>query len=70
MQNFRYVVLKPKKEEKLSGTSRSRFMRLFDLAVKIIVYMLMAGILVVWRATRKQNIASSGRHKKTDHDYL
>ena len=70
MQNFRYVVLKPKKEDKSSRTARSRIMRLFDLAVKIIVYMLMAGILVVWRATRKQNIASSGRHKKTDHDYL
>ena len=70
MQNFRYVVLKPKKVDKSSRNARSRFTRLFDLAVKIIVYMLMAGILVVWRATRKQNIASSGRHKKTDHDYL
>lgn len=74
VQNFRYVVLK--KKDRKSRMERSHVLRLFDLAMKF-VYFLMAGVLVSWcigmlalRLSRKQNIASSGLHKKTDHEYL
>lgn len=61
VQNFRYVVLK--KKDKKRENERSRFM------LDKFVYLLLAGIIFMW-CTRKRNVASSGRHKKTDHDYL
>lgn len=74
VQNFRYVVLK--KKGKKSRMERSRVLRLFDLAMKF-VYFLIAGVLGIWCIgmlalwfTGKQNISSSGLHKKTDHEYL